>query len=284
MDGPVSFTFVIDSETAVLEQSFPRLSRTVTAGTLAGAAAAIAVLVLLTPFLLNRVTAIPLDDATARVDPIFDFTGLDVILPELFSAGNVTLFTAEWTLTPLFMLSVAGMIGFGIAGAITVGLTRWIPRIFDPNVIPTTKGSRLYANGILIGAVIGLLAAQFAVEWLGTSTPLSVQIRIFPFLATLVVAGVTLGATVSGTTHIIERPDVVGVEGHTWESRGEFLSAARRAVTFPLVALGVIAVIVIVFGVLLLVIHDLGTAGPIVFASVLTALILGGASFVAYRK
>lgn len=275
---------MIDSETPVLEQSFPRLSRTVTAGMLAGAVAAIAVLVLLTPFLLDRVTAIPLDDGTARVDSVFDFTGLDVSLPELFSAGDFTLFTAEWTLTPLFMLSLAAMIGFGIAGAITVGLTRWLPRIFDPNVDPTTKGTSLYANGIVIGVVIGLLAAQFAVEWLGTSTALSVQIRVLPFLATVVVAGVTLGATVAGTTHIIERPDVVGVEGHTWESRGEFLSATRRAVTFPLMALGVIAVIVIVFGVLLLAIHELGTAGPIVFASVLTALILGGASFAAYRK
>lgn len=275
---------MIDTETAALEQSFPRLSRTVALGSIAGAIAAIAVLVIMTPFLLDRVDATSFGDGTARVNPVFDFTGLEVELPELFMAGDFTLFTAEWSLTPLFMLSLAAMIGFGLAGAITVGLTRWIPRTFDPGVVPTRKGRRLYANGIAIGAVVGLFAAQFAVEWLGESTALSVQVGVFRFLATLVIAGVVLGATVAGTTHLIERPDVVGVEGHTWETRAEALSAARRAVTFPLMALGGVAVVVITFGVLLLAIEELGKAGPLVLASVVAALILAGASFVAYRK
>ncbi|NNL70784.1 MAG: hypothetical protein HKO70_12560, partial [Acidimicrobiia bacterium] len=48
-------------------QTLPSLPRTTGIGALAGAVASIAVLILLTPLLLNRVNASPLDDGTARV-------------------------------------------------------------------------------------------------------------------------------------------------------------------------------------------------------------------------
>ena len=262
----------------------PSLSRTTTLGGIAGAVAAIAVLVLLAPLLLERVTASSLDDGTARADTVFEFTGLEVDLPELISLGDITLFTSDWSLTPLFMFSLLAAIGFGIAGAVTVAITRWLPRSVDASTVSPGKPTRLYAAGIGSGVVIGILAAQFAATWLGSTSGVNLQVPIFRFLITLVGAGVVLGATVAATTHLLERPDVVGLEGNTWESRRDFLGALRRAVSIPAVAATGIAIVVVIFGVILLESEELGKAGPIVLAGVVASLILAGASFVAYKK
>ena len=265
-------------------QTLPSLPRTTGIGALAGAVAAITVLILLAPLLLPRVNASPLQDGTARVDAVFEFTGLDVALPELITIGDTTYFTSEWSLTPLFMFSLLAAIGFGIAGLITAALVRWLPTAVDPAARSDQPGGILYGNGLIAGAVIGILAAQFAVTWLGSGTSVNLQIPIFRFLVTLVGAGAILGATVAATSHIIERPDVVGVEGNTWENRSQFLSATRRALAIPVTALAVVAVVVVLFGVVLLAVEEAGKAAPLVLASVVAALILGGASFVAYRK
>ena len=253
-------------------------------GGLAGAVAAIAVVILLAPLLLERVSANSLEDGTARVDTVFEFTGLDVELPELIALGDTTLFVGDWTLTPLFMFSLLSAIGFGIAGAITVGLTRWLPSTVDAAAETSGQNRLLYANGIGIGVVIGILTAHFSATWIGSSSGINLEIPIFRFLIALVAAGAMLGASVVATTHLIGRPDVVGVEGHTWETRDEFVGATRRALTIPLMAAVIIAAGVVIFGVLLLASEDLGKAGPLILASVLAIAILGGASYAAYRK
>ena len=253
-------------------------------GGVIGAVAAIAVVILLAPLLLERVSANSFEDGTARVDTVFQFTGLDVALPELITMGDTTLFEGDWTLTPLFMFSLLAAIGFGIAGALTVGLTRWLPGTVDEAAVTSGHNRRLYANGIGIGAILGILTAQFAATWLGSSTGIGLEIPIFRFLLALVGAGALLGASVVATTHLIARPDVIGVEGATWETRPEFMGATRRALTIPLMAAAVIAVVVVVFGILLLASEDVGAAGPLVLASVVSIGILGGASYVAYKK
>jgi hypothetical protein len=250
----------------------------------AGAIAAIAVTILLAPLLLERVSANSLEDGTARVDTVFQFTGLDVALPELITMGDTTLFVGDWTLTPLFMFSLMAAIGFGIAGAITVGLTRWLPTTVDAAAVTSGQNRRLYANGIGTGVVLGILTAQFAATWLGSNTGVNLEIPIFRFLLALVGAGTVLGASVVATTHLIGRPDVVGVEGHTWETRSEFLGATRRALTVPLAAAAFIAVVVVVFGILLLESEEFGKAAPLVLASIVAIAILAGASYVAYKK
>ena len=263
----------------------PSLSRTSLIGALAGAVAAIAVMVLLAPLLLERVTANSLDDGTARVDTVFQFTGLDVSLPELLSAGDTTFFEGEWSLTPLFMFSLLAAIGFGIAGLITAALVRWLPTAVDPAARSEGRNRQIYANGLGAGIVIGILAAQFAVTWLGSDTGVAVEVPVFRFLVTLVGAGVVLGSGVAAVSHIIERPDVVGVEGNTWETRSQFLGALRRAVTIPLAALAVAAVVVVGFGLVLIAVEEVGGKTiPLIVAGVVSALILGGASFVAYKK
>ena len=70
---------------------------------------------------------------------MFQFTGLDVALPELITLGDTTLFEGDWSLTPLFMFSLLAAIGFGIAGAITVGLTLWLPTTVDDSVVTGGK-------------------------------------------------------------------------------------------------------------------------------------------------
>ncbi len=281
---PVVSTFVSEPVTTTKYRTIPNLSGTALAGAIAGSVAAIAVVILLAPILLERVSANSLEDGTARVDTVFQFTGLDVALPELITMGDTTLFDGDWTLTPLFMFSLLAAIGFGIAGAITVGLTRWLPRTVDETAVTTGQSRRLYANGIGIGVVIGILAAQFSATWLGSSTGIALEIPMFRFLLTLVGAGALLGVSVVTTTHLIGRPDVIGAEGHTWETRPEFVGATRRALTVPLMAAAVIAVVVVVFGILLLASEDIGAAGPLVLASLVAIGILGGASFLAYKK
>jgi hypothetical protein len=275
---------VSEPATSTEYQTLPSLSRTALIGAIAGTLAAIAVVILLAPLLLERVSANSLEDGTARVDTVFQFTGLDVALPELITLGDTTLFEGDWSLTPLFMFSLLAAIGFGIAGAITVGLTLWLPSTVDDSVVTAGKNRRLYANGIGTGVIIGILAAQFAATWLGSNTGINLEIPIFRFLMALVGAGALLGATVAASTHLIERPDVVGVEGNTWETRGEFLGALRRALAIPLVAAVAIAAVVVIFGVLLLAVEEASKAGPLVLAGVVASAILGGASFVAYKK
>ena len=113
--------------------------------------------------------------------------------------------------------------------------------------------------------------------------------NLFQTMAELIAAGVD---PVSREEEIWQRygetvavcPDVVGVEGNTWESRSEFFGALRRAISIPVMALTAIALVVVVFGVFLLESAEIGDAGPIVLAGVVASLILGGASFVAYKK
>lgn len=274
------------SETAVATEysTLPSLGRTSMIGAIAGAVDAIAVLILLSPLLLDRVTARSLEDGTARVDTVFEFSGLEISLPELISLGDITLFEGEWSLTPLFMFSLLAAIGFGLAGMLTVALTRWLPATVDPAADTGGRSGRLYLNGLGAGVIVGVLAAQFAATWLGSDTGIGLQIPVFRFLITLVLAGVILGAGVVATSHLMARPDFVGVEGHTWETRSQFYRVMRRAVSIPLTAVAIIAVVVVVFGILLLAVEEADKAGPLVLATVVSALILGAASFMAYRK
>ena len=270
---------------AITESRLPRFSRTLIAGALAGAIAAIAVLVLLTPFLLDRLSANSLEDGTARVQPVFELSGLTVDLPDILTVGDTVFFTSSWDLSPLFMFTLLAAIGFGIAGALTVALTRWIPRTFDAAVSPPKRSRLLYANGIAIGAVVGILAAQFAVTWAGEPTGVSVEIGIFRFLAILLLAGTTLGAGVAATTHFLERPDLVGAVGNTWETRPQFLQSLRRAMSIPMMAMIGIAAVVIPLGIVLLALTDgVGEEATLIFASLIAASILGLASLAAYKK
>ena len=270
---------------AIVASPLPRFFRTLLAGSLAGAIAAIAVLVLLTPFLLDRLNANSFEDGTARVSPVFELSGLTVDLPHILTIDDTVFFTSSWDLSPLFMFSLLAAIGFGTAGGLTVALTRWVPRTFDAAVIAPKRTRLLYANGIGIGALVGVLAAQFAVTWVGESRGINVQIGIFRFLAILVLAGALLGATVAVTTHLLERPDVVGAVGNTWETRPQFFESVTRATSIPMMAMIGIAVIVIPLGIVLLALTDgIGEEATLIFAGLLAASILGLASLVAYKK
>ena len=270
---------------AIAANPLPRFSRTLIAGALAGAIAAISVLVLLTPLLLDRLNANSFEDGTARVHPVFELSGLTVDLPHILTVGDTEFFTSSWDLSPLFMFSFLAAIGFGIAGALTVALTRWIPRTFDAAVTTPKRTTLLYANGVGIGAVVGILAAQFAVTWVGEPSGVAVQIGIFRFLTILVLAGATLGAAVAATTHLQERPDVVGVAGNTWETRRQFFKAMTRATSIPMMAMIGIAAVVIPLGIVLLALTDeIGEEATLIFAVLIAASILGLASLAAYKK
>ncbi len=270
---------------AIATNPLPRFSRTLIAGALAGALAAIAVLVLVTPILLDRLNANPLETDPSRVQPVFELSGLTVDLPHLLTIDDTEFFNSSWDLSPLFMFTFLAAIGFGIAGALTVGLTRWVPRTFDAAVTAPKRSTLLYANGIGVGMLVGVLAAQFAVTWVGESSGANVQIGIFSFLAIMVLAGATLGAGVAVSTHLLERPDLVGTAGNTWETRSQFFKVLTRATSIPMMAMIGIAAVVIPLGIVLLALTDeIGDEATLIFAVLVAASILGLASVAAYKK
>ena len=261
------------------------ISKTAAAGAVAGAIASIAVLILLAPLLLPRLTAVPLDDGTARVDSVIEVTGLQVELPHILEIGDTVLFESTWDLSPGFMLSLIAAIGFGIAGAITVGLTRWIPRTLDDRTETEGRVRLLYANGIGTGVVTGILAAQFAVTWAGDSGGVGTQIAVFRFLIILLAAGALLGSSVAAATHIIERPDVIGMRGNTWETREQLVQSTTRALAVPVIALAGIAVMVVSMGVLLITSFDeISHSAPLYLAGGAASAVLGLAALAAYRR
>ena len=67
-----------ESVAAAEYSPLPSLGRTSLVGAIAGAVDAVAVLILLAPLLLDRVTATSLADGTARIDTVFQFSGLEV--------------------------------------------------------------------------------------------------------------------------------------------------------------------------------------------------------------
>lgn len=270
---------------AIAPNPLPRFSRTLIAGALAGALAAIAVLVLVTPILLDRLNANPLETDSGRVQPVFELSGLTVDLPHLLTIDDTEFFNSSWDLSPLFMFTFLAAVGFGIAGALTVALTRWVPRTFDAAVTAPKRSTLLYANGIGVGVVVGVLAAQFAATWVGESSGANLQIGIFRFLAILVLAGATLGAGVAVSTHLLERPDLVGTVGNTWQTRSQFFKAVTRATSIPMMAMIGIAAVVIPLGIVLLALTDeVGDEATLIFAVLVAASILGLASVAAYKK
>ena len=257
-----------------------RIGRTLFSGAIAGALAAVIVLVLLTPMLLGKATAIPLDDGTARVDPIFEFSGFTLELPRLLEVGDVVIFETEWALSSLWMYTFWSAVAFGIAGLIVAAITRFIPGAVDPEVQPRSKGWTVALSGAAIGIVVGIVAAQGSATWLGEAG-LTIQISVLRFVMVAVVAGSIEGGVVATTTHLISRPDVIGFEEGAWETRGQFWAAVRRALSTPVIALIALLVVVLPFGYVLL--EAGGGVATLVLAGVVAAGILAVASLAAYR-
>jgi hypothetical protein len=261
------------------------IAKTAVAGAVAGAIASIAVLILMAPLLLPRLTAVSLGDGTARVNSVIEVTGLDVELPHVLEIGDTVLFEATWTLSPGFMLSLIAAIGFGLAGALTVGLTRWIPRTLDDRTETAGRVRMLYASGIGTGVITGILAAQFAVTWAGDSGGVGTQITVFRFLIIMLVAGAVLGSSCAASTHLLERPDVIGMRGHTWETREQLVQSTTRALAVPVLALAGIATVVVSMGLLLIASYDeISHSAPLFLAGGAASAVLGLAAFAAYRR
>jgi heme/copper-type cytochrome/quinol oxidase subunit 2 len=143
---------------------------------------------------------------------------------------------------------------------------------------------------------MGLLFAQGVVVWFGTRSATAVEFPILGAVLWGLLAGASIGASVAGISHLLSRPDVVGLEELGWESPEEFRAATGRAVGVPVMALLAIAVVVGVFGWLFLAIapeivhageevaEGGGSKAPLlIVASVISAAILAVAAFVAYR-
>ena len=255
------------------------MRRTAFVGAVVGAVAGIAVLLFLIPMLIGKVTATPVGDGTARVSTAFEFSEYTLALPELLTVGDTTIFTTDITFSPLFMLSLFGVIGFGLAGLLTAGLTRWIPSVLDPGAKRHSRTSTVLAAGAGTGAVVGILAAQGAVTWLGTYTA-TAQVGVVPFLLTLVAGGIVLGSGVASTSHLLSRPDVLGLSGPAWDSRQELWSKLKGALAGPIVAM--VVMVGLVAGLALALLNSSHTAA-LILAGLVAVAVLGFAALAAYR-
>ncbi len=272
-----------------------RFGRSVIGGSLIGLVTGIGALLLMAPIMINNVDARPVFAGSARVDSFFSIGAASVELPHLVDVGGVTLFTGTLDITPLGLLSVFAATGYGIAGLLTAAAIMWLPLAFDPDAVPPKKAGRILGAGLVTGAITGLLFAQGAVVWLGERSTTTAE---FPILAGILwglVAGIGIGSTVAAITHLLSRPDVIGLEELGWETPEQFREATGRAVGVPMVALVIIAVIVGVFGALFLgIAPEVGEHGAeeaaggskvplLVIASLIASSILGLAALVAYR-
>ena len=142
---------------------------------------------------------------------------------------------------------------------------------------------------------MGVLFAQGVVVWFGSRSATAVEFPILGGILWGLLAGVSIGATVAGLSHLLSRPDVVGLEEMGWETSQEFRAATGRAVGLPMLSLVLILVLVGVLGALFLgiapeIVHGEHSSEPkgskaplLIVASVISAAILGVAALVAYR-
>lgn len=256
-----------------------RFNQSALVGALFGAVTAVGTLVLLSPVLIGKATAVPFADGTARVDPVFEFGGFELDLPLLLTLGDdVRLFDYVWVLSAVIMTTFWWALGFGIAGFLVALLTRWVPSALDPGASPAGRAWPVLLLGTGTGIVVGILAAQGAITWLGTTTATSVQLGVWRMLMAVGAGGIVLGSAVTATTHLISRPDVVAFE--SWETAAEFRQATGRAIGYPIIAVITVVVVASALGALFLTLE--GTAALIV-AGVASAAILGLVSLAAYR-
>ncbi len=284
------------SGSATISPVNERFGRSLIGGALIGLVTGIVALLLLAPIMINNVDARSLGDGTARVETFFAIGSASLELPHLVNFGETTLFTGTIDMSPLGLVSVFAAIGFGFAGLLTAAAIRWLPVAFDPEAVTPRKSGRVLIAGAITGALTGLLFAQGAVIWLGDQTATNAEIPIVAGLLWALLAGVSIGSGVAGLSHLLSRPDVIGLDELGWETPEEFRKATTRAVGVPVVAIAVVVVIVGVFGALFLglapevVAHGgeeaSGEASKVpllIIASLISAVILGFAALAAYR-
>lgn len=270
-----------------------RFGITVIGGTLIGLVSGIVGLLLLAPTMINNVDARLLGDGTARVESFFSVGSTSIELPHLLEVGESVFFTGTIDVTPVGLLSIFAAIGFGAAGLLTAAAIRWLPIAFDPDAVGGRRTGLTLWTGIVTGAIMGILFAQGVVVWFGTTSASTVEFPIVGGVLWGLLAGASIGGTVAGASHLLSRPDVVGIDELGWETPTEFRAATGRAMGVPVMALIAIFVVVGILGALFLAIAPelahgeeaaQGSKAPLlIVASVLSAAILGVAAFLAYR-
>ncbi len=273
-----------------------RFGRSLIFGALIGLVTGIVALLILAPIMINNVDARLLGDGTARVETFFSIGSASLELPHLVDMGETTLFTGTVEISPLGLVSVFAALGFGFAGLVTSAALQWMPRAFDPDAVVPRNSGKVLTSGALTGAITGLLFAQGAVIWLGEQATTTAEIPIVPGLLWALLAGVSIGSAVAGLSHLLSRPDVIGLDELGWETPEEFKRATARAVGVPVMAMVVVLVVVAAFGALFLGISpdvvphggeeasgDVNKAPLLIIASLISAVILGFAAFAAYR-
>jgi hypothetical protein len=89
-----------------------------------------------------------------------------------------------------------------------------------------------------------------------------------------------MGSSVASTTHLLSRPDVLGLSGPAWDSRQELWDKLKGALAGPIVAM--IVMIVLVAGLALALLNSSHMAA-LILAGLVAVAVLAFAALLAYR-
>ncbi len=130
-------------------------------------------------------------------------------------------------------------------------------------------------------AIAGYAAMRGGIGVLGDIDAGVVTISVFRFVLISLVAGAVAGAITAYIVDRLARPDLLGLGGVAWPSRpGEAMGAMARSVGIPLLAVVVAGAFAVGLSQLLL---GAGGAAAVAIFSIAGAIVLGGATLVAYR-
>ena len=181
---------------------------------------------------------------------------------------------AMWVL--IILLGALGGAAIGLV-AMAIGKTR-TP---DLATFPTASLVGIAATS---GALLSYVGFRLAVNMSAEIAEGLVTISAFRLIASAVVVGAGVGASVGWLTHALANPAFLGLEGAAWpKTKGEFLGASMRAMGAPMAALVILAVIAIPLSQVLLTAAEEITGGAVIGGSIVAIVILGGASAAAYR-
>lgn len=206
-----------------------------------------------------------------------------------FTLVDGTAGTGRGTLTAgtdvfyLYVLLI-GLLGGGAIAYLSAALARaWNPD--EPRFSPMPVS----LIGAVTGAVTAYVVMRSGIGLGGSIVDEVVTVSAFRAVVIFMTAGAVAGGTVALTAEWLSRPATVGLAGDAWPAdRAAFTRENVPAMLIPLIAIILVAGVVIFLGQSLVAIaeslHDAGTAGVVIVASLVSIIVLGGAAFLVYRR
>ena len=162
----------------------------------------------------------------------------------------------------LTWLVIVTAIASAVFGSLIAAASRLVPGWFHPEMTLRGSAGATASMGVLIGAVLGTVAAPLTSGLVGETIETGVVLSVRGTFVALLIGGAILGAVVAAVVQLLSEPVVLSAE-----IEAESAVVKRRlagSVLIPLAGLGAIALLVVPFALLLLEFHAAASALAIV--------------------